>query len=523
MKRFVLEHSRGLLQSTVYWLEHDTTIGRDQENTISLMDSRMSRNHAILRYQHGEWVLYDLDSRNGTFLNGIRIEQRTLKHGDLIGLGQTFLRFREVEEPVREISLAETGIETPPEAPQEIEDQMDLVKTFLDALPIGAAVINNEMGVRYFNQKFSSFVPKDAQSEVIPLGVLVGCPNIQTDCPTCGTSLKCDGCPVHNAALRVFQDGIPTNAMEIPWATKSGPSPIHIRFSVIPLPYRLTGEPLVQLTWEDITRRKDAEDALRKARDELERRVEQRTAELRSTNTRLQTEIEERKRTEAALRQSEMELRNLSSRLIEVQEKERKRVGMELHDSIGQTLVALKIALETKIASADPSKAPSGVSLESLISMVQKSMSEIRRIIVELRPAVLDQLGILATLQWLSEENQRFHPDIKIENQMDVQEHEIPDRLKIVIFRIAQEALSNSLKHSKAALVSLSLRKSNGKLELSVTDNGEGFDLEDVSTRSSFKRGLGLSSMRERVRITRGAFSVQSSPGNGTVIRAIWP
>ena len=523
MKRLVLEHSKGLLQSTVYSLERDTTIGRDEENTICLMDSRISRNHARISYQEGQWVLNDLDSRNGTFLNDKRIRRHTLQPGDRIRLGQTILRLREAEEPAREISLAETGVQAFFETPQEIEDQMDLVKTFLDALPIGAAIINNKMGVRYFNQRLASFIPKGAHGKVIPLGVLVDCPVIQTECPDCGTSLKCDECPVHNATLRVFQDGVPINDMEISWVIEGGPSAIHIRFSVIPLPYRLTGEPLAQLTWEDITRRKNAEDALRKAHDELERRVEERTFELKTTNERLQREIVERMRTEEALRQSEKELRNLSSSLIEVQENERKRVGMELHDSIGQTLIALKIALERKLAGTNSNKVLPDTSLETLISMVRKSTAELRRITMELRPAVLDQLGILATLQWLSEENQRLHPDIKIENQLDVQEHEIPNRLKIVIFRMTQEAFSNTLKHSGADLFSLSLRKFDNKLAFCIKDNGQGFDQVNVSSRSTFKGGLGLSSMKERVRITGGSLSVQSSPREGTVIQAIWP
>ncbi|NIQ39219.1 MAG: hypothetical protein GTN81_11585 [Proteobacteria bacterium] len=255
----------------------------------------------------------------------------------------------------------------------------------------------------------------------------------------------------------------------------------------------------------------------------LEAMVNDRTEELKMANEQLGREIEERKRVEVAIRESEEHLRHLSSQLLEVQESERKRVGKELHDTVAQTLAAIKVNLERKIEGMDPTKAPSGILLEDLISMVQKDMEEVRRIIMELRPSILDDLGLLATINWLCREYQTLHQNIRIDKRVKVEETEIPDTLKIVILRVMQEALGNAVKHSKAELVKISLRRVDSKIELTIQDNGEGFDIEEVSSRSGIMKGLGLSSMRERTVFSKGLFSIESIPGKGTFIRASWP
>jgi signal transduction histidine kinase len=98
----------------------------------------------------------------------------------------------------------------------------------------------------------------------------------------------------------------------------------------------------------------------------------------------------------------------------------------------------------------------------------------------------------------------------------------VPPSLKIVIYRISQEALNNIVKHSKADQVTLSLRKTGDPIELAIRDNGQGFDLEEALSKGGYERGLGLSSMRERVELTGGSFSIESNKGAGTVIRATW-
>ena len=142
---------------------------------------------------------------------------------------------------------------------------------------------------------------------------------------------------------------------------------------------------------------------------------------------------------------------------------------------------------------------------------------------MDLRPSMLDDIGILATLSWFCRRYQTDYSGIRIEQEIDIQEDEIPNALKIVIYRVTQEGMNNIAKHSKADRACLSLRKLDDKLELILQDNGRGFDQEKAHSQESTRRGLGLSSMRERVELSRGFFAIESIEGKGTIIRASWP
>jgi len=273
-----------------------------------------------------------------------------------------------------------------------------------------------------------------------------------------------------------------------------------------------------------ITERVRAQEALKKAHHELELRVEERTSELAEANKLLKQEIEERKRAEAALRESENELRNLSAQLFSAQENERKAVAQDLHDSIGQTLAAIKFGTEDVLRQL-PKRASKTIRqpLEATISIIQNAIEEVRRIQTDLRPPTLDDLGILATISWFCREFQTIYSGIRIERHIELREDDVPDPLKTIIYRVMQEALSNVAKHSKANLVRISMRKANGRIELAVEDNGLGFDLEDVLSLENAKRGIGVSSMKERAELSGGSFAIESATGAGTIIRASWP
>jgi signal transduction histidine kinase len=116
-----------------------------------------------------------------------------------------------------------------------------------------------------------------------------------------------------------------------------------------------------------------------------------------------------------------------------------------------------------------------------------------------------------------------MYPDIGIEKQIEIQENDVPDSLKIVIFRILQESLNNIAKHSQATLVRLSLKETDGNIELTIDDNGAGFDMDHVLSGDLSERGLGLASMKERAELPGGSFSLVSQKGAGTTVRASWP
>jgi signal transduction histidine kinase len=162
-------------------------------------------------------------------------------------------------------------------------------------------------------------------------------------------------------------------------------------------------------------------------------------------------------------------------------------------------------------------------SLELLTAQIRRTIEETRRIMADLRPSVLDDLGIVAATNWFCREFQKTYSCICIERQIEVEESDVPDSLKTPIFRISQEALNNIAKHGKATLVNLCLRKTGSGIELMIQDNGQGFDLNQAVSQKASKQGLGLTSMRERAELSRGSFSIESAEGKGTVIRASWP
>ena len=232
-------------------------------------------------------------------------------------------------------------------------------------------------------------------------------------------------------------------------------------------------------------------------------------------------DITDRKRAEKALRESEERLRYLSSQLLLAQENERKRIAGEIHDGLGQLLNIIKTRVENLFQQMDKSKESKIV--EDLIPVIQESIQEARRVQMDLRPSILDDLGILPTMNWFFREFQKTYSNIRIEKEIGLEEEKVVGPLKTVIYRILQEALNNIAKHSKADLVRLSLRETQGAVELIIQDTGQGFDLEETRLVKSSRKGLGLSSMRERAELSGGSFSIESSKGAGTVIRATWP
>jgi PAS domain S-box-containing protein len=236
-------------------------------------------------------------------------------------------------------------------------------------------------------------------------------------------------------------------------------------------------------------------------------------------------DITERKKAQLDLQASEEKLRNFSSHLQSAQEEERKRIARDLHDGIGQSLMVIKLNVEKAIKSL-----PSGVcnertiagSLKSLLPLIQSCVEETRRICSGLRPHILDDIGLIATIGWLCRNIHSSYPNIRVRQNIDVDENRIPEQLKIVIFRILQEALNNSTKYSRAKLVDISLTEKDDRLELDIQDNGTGFDLDAVLSGIKRDSGLGIAGMRERTELSGGRFRIESTNGKGTSIIASW-
>lgn len=240
-------------------------------------------------------------------------------------------------------------------------------------------------------------------------------------------------------------------------------------------------------------------------------------------------DISKRKEAEKALQEaysrideSRGHLKNLSARLLSVQEEERRRIARELHDSFGQSLAAIKFSIENALSNGVPADTETvSILLKGLIPNIQEVMEDIRKICTGLRPSVLDDFGIVAAIGWFCREFFKDFPNLKVETEIDVEEEDIPEELKIVLFRIAQEALNNVVKHSRAEWARLSLTKVEDEIELVIEDNGVGFDQTAIA-QGSGHRGIGLASMKERAELSSGSLEIESSTGTGTRITARW-
>jgi signal transduction histidine kinase len=267
----------------------------------------------------------------------------------------------------------------------------------------------------------------------------------------------------------------------------------------------------------------NTEDALLESKNKLEQIIQERTAELTITIQALENEITEHRQTEIALREYQVQLSELSRKILEAQENERKKVSQEIHDSIGGSLAAIKFALEEKLESMEQNSQSNVISLEKIVTYVDETIKETRRISAHLRPSLLDDIGLLATISWFCREFEKLHPEMQIEQQLNVAENMVPEKLKIVVYRVLQEALNNIGKHSEATRVRLELNKRDNRIELTVADNGCGFDPGEKLSDATVASGLGLSGMQDRTTLCDGKFEIVSEKKKGTTLRISLP
>ena len=223
-----------------------------------------------------------------------------------------------------------------------------------------------------------------------------------------------------------------------------------------------------------------------------------------------------------ALRASESRLQNLSSKLILTQEEERKQLAIELHDGIGQSLTAVKYSIDNILLNLDNPRMDIKEATRNAGQIIKGSIADVRRMQVELRPRILDELGIIATINWFCREFRSIYRNISLDVNVGVIEERVSDPLKPAIFRIIQEAFNNAAKYCEGDLITLSFQENDGELILEIRDNGIGFDLKEVLFPRELNRGLGLDSMRERAELCGGHLDILTTPGKGTVIRATW-
>jgi len=217
----------------------------------------------------------------------------------------------------------------------------------------------------------------------------------------------------------------------------------------------------------------------------------------------------------AELARSRGELEMLSARLVEAQETERRNISRELHDEVGQTLGALLVDFGRLSAALSSAPAELREQVDHMKSVAERSVHSVRNLALLLRPSMLDDLGLVAALEWQGRETSR-NSGTEVEVRAEGVPENLPDEYNVTIYRLVQEALNNAARHSGARNARVNVTGSGGRIVVEVSDDGRGFD-----PRRS--RGVGILGMEERVRRLHGRLTIDSQPGRGATVRAELP
>lgn len=224
---------------------------------------------------------------------------------------------------------------------------------------------------------------------------------------------------------------------------------------------------------------------------------------------------------ENRVRHAQSKQANLLDKLDKSHETERKRISNDLHDGVGSYLTALKLNIE-RMLDKPVNNDCLQERLEGLVPIIGSAIEQMRGCIMALRPPLLDDLGLLATLRNLASEFEVMYGSIRVECQFNIDESSLSDQLSTIIYRLVQESLNNIAKHAKANQAVIVLEKHDKNLRLSINDNGVGFSLKEFYGRAENSKSIGLFAMQERIELSGGDFSISSEPAVGTTVSAIW-
>jgi signal transduction histidine kinase len=254
-----------------------------------------------------------------------------------------------------------------------------------------------------------------------------------------------------------------------------------------------------------------ADDFLSKPYDSVEMEIRLRGLHQVARYRHLREEREKLQEAYGLLQKQNKELKLLSGKEIEVQELERRRLAMELHDDLGQLITGLKMTLENGMAGPD---VDSKNRFAEALAISNQLLSNVREISLNLRPTMLDDLGLFAALDWLFKRYTQQTNIQVIHNINPLEERRFSTLIEITVFRLIQEALTNAARHADVTEISVSMVMEPEVLRITIVDQGKGFNIENLSSGES----TGISSMRERVSWVGGVFNIQSTPGEGTII-----
>ena len=227
-------------------------------------------------------------------------------------------------------------------------------------------------------------------------------------------------------------------------------------------------------------------------------------------------DIEDRRRAEKNLEEAHRQLKLLSRRRVKVQEEERRHLARELHDEIGQALTAAKINLQAALEEPDHAKAKR---IHETTAILERLLGQVRQISLNLRPSTLDDLGLVPALRSLLDEQGRL-ASVAVRFSAKNMPENLDPEIQTTCFRIAQEAITNAVRHARSTQIRVDLSHENGNLRLQIRDNGTGFDAESAQAQTI---GLGLVGMKERAALVGGRTRIMASRGKGAIVDVTLP
>ncbi|MBD3165271.1 PAS domain S-box protein, partial [bacterium] len=225
-------------------------------------------------------------------------------------------------------------------------------------------------------------------------------------------------------------------------------------------------------------------------------------------------DITDMKEARDRLEESEQQLRELAMHMEQVRENERTAISRELHDELGQALTALKMDISWLEKHLEQNEANIQSKFQSMIDLIDTTIDSVKRMSAELRPGILDDLGLIDAIEWQIDEFSKRY-DIEVEATLPADTDELTKQKSVAVFRILQETLTNVARHAKADSVTVNLNIVDGRLQLEVKDNGRGITAQEIEDTQSF----GLIGMQERVRHHGGVFTIEGKPGEGTMVQ----
>jgi signal transduction histidine kinase/CheY-like chemotaxis protein len=370
------------------------------------------------------------------------------------------------------------------QAEEAIRDQEEQLAAIYDNAPLIMMLVDAERRVRMAN-KMAEECASAAEADLIGrrAGEALRCLHSLDNPEGCGFGPHCQTCRVRCTVIDTLEAGQSHHQVEasLPFLIAGEPQDLTFLLSTARL--AIQGQDHALITIQDITKRKKIEEALR---------------------------------------QSEDNLRYMASQLLHAQERERLRIAHELHDDLGQSLLLLKLQLSIMLRGLPLELQKSRQECDASIENVREIIDSVRRLSHDLIPPTLEGIGLKSAISDLLEEF-CHHQGVVCSDDIDDLKGLFPPDMELIIYRIIQESLTNIGKYAEASQVSISLKKKDHQVCLSVEDNGKGFEVEQIMARRSIKQGLGLASMEERARMLGGTFHIWTSPDMGTKIQVNVP